>query len=293
MQFVIKSGFFVVRDKVRIVDMLFVERYETMNYIINSYKNFKKYRYLLFELVKKDIKLKYRSSYLGLLWTLLEPILTTLVLSYVMGPMLGRDDKLFVIYILIGRLIYAFFSGATKTAMRSIRRYSGMIKKVYVPKYIYPLSAILSNFVTFALSLIVLVIACIIKRVEFTSQVFLIIFPLFILLVMALGVGLFLATFSVYFRDLEYLWDVMLMLIMYCSAIFYHVDSLGPSIKKLLQLNPLYNVIANCRYIIFYGRDQIPMSTKYLAYSAGFSIVALIVGLIVFRKNQDKFILHI
>ncbi len=270
-----------------------MERYETMNYIINSFKNFKKYRYLLFELVKKDIKLKYRSSYLGLLWTLLEPILTTLILNYVFGSMLGRGDDLFVIYILVGRLIYSFFSGATKTAMRSIRRYSGMIKKVYVPKYIYPLSAILSNFVTFALSLIVLVLACIIKRVEFTSQVFLIFIPLIILLVMALGVGMFLATFSVYFRDLEYLWDVMLMLIMYCSAVFYHVESLGGSTQKLIILNPLYTVIASCRNIIFYGRDHIPLSTKYLTYSAGFSIVALIVGLAVFRRNQDKFILHI
>lgn len=264
-----------------------------MNYMVRSYKNFRKYRYLLFELVKKDIKLKYRSSYLGLMWTFLEPILTTLVLNYIMGPMLGRGNKLFVIYILTGRLIYSFFSGATKTAMRSIRRYSGMIKKVYVPKYIYPLSTILSNFVTFSLSLVVLVAACIIKKVPFNAQMLLIFIPLLILFVFALGVGMFLATFSVYFRDLEYLWDVMLMLIMYCSAIFYYVDSLGETTKRLLEYNPLYNIIANCRLIIFYGQTGIPMNMQYLAYSGIVSIVALVTGLFVFSRSQDKFILHI
>ena len=122
---------------------------------------------------------------------------------------------------------------------------------------------------------------------------FLFIIPLIILFVLVLGVGMFLATFSVYFRDLEYLWDVILMLIMYCSAIFYYVDKLGASTRKLLELNPLYNIIANCRNIIFYGETHVAMNMQYLAYSAAFSVIVLFVGLFVFSKNQDKFILHI
>ena len=134
-------------------------------------KNFTKYRYLLGELVKKNIKLKYRRSYLGILWTLIEPLLTMIVLSIVFGSLLGRKgsdpDVPFPVYVLTGRLLYSFFSTATNSAMRSIRNNSAMIKKVYVPKYMYPLSGILSNFVIFLISLIVL--ACVIVFFVFTG----------------------------------------------------------------------------------------------------------------------------
>ena len=108
-------------------------------------ENFKKYRFLLWELVKKGVKLKYRRSYLGILWTLLEPLMTMIVLSVVFGTLFGNKDPHFPVYILCGRLMYSFFSSATNGAMKAIRTNSGMIKKVYVPKYIYPLSSVLFN----------------------------------------------------------------------------------------------------------------------------------------------------
>ena len=134
---------------------------DTMSQVL---KNFNRYRYLLGELAKKNIKLKYRRSYLGILWTLIEPLLTMIVLSVVFGNLLGRtaQDKAFAgvpfpVYVLTGRLLYSFFSSSTNSAMKSIRANSAMIKKVYVPKYMYPLSGILSNFVIFLISLVVLV----------------------------------------------------------------------------------------------------------------------------------------
>lgn len=252
-------------------------------------KNFAKYRYLLVELVKKEIKLKYRRSYLGLLWTLLEPLLTTCVLTLVFGRLFNNKDPQFPVYILTGRLIYSFFSTATKAAMRSIRRHAGMIKKVYVPKYIYPASSIFSNFIIFLLSLIVLVGACIVRDVDFNIYTLQAIVPLIILLVMTLGVGLILATLAVFFRDLEYLWDVFLMLIMYLCAIFYYPTKLG-DMEFLLKFNPLYAIIGNFRCAIL---DGTTLDTFSLVYSASFSIVVLVVGLYVFYKNQDKFILNI
>ena len=100
--------------------------------------NFKKFRFLMFELVKKDIKLKYRRSYLGILWTLLEPLLTMIVLTVVFSGFYGKSDRAFPIYVLSGRLLYSFFSSGTKAACKSIRSNASIIKKVYVPKYIYP-----------------------------------------------------------------------------------------------------------------------------------------------------------
>jgi ABC-type polysaccharide/polyol phosphate export systems, permease component len=240
--------------------------------------------------VKKEIKLKYRRSYLGVLWTLLEPLLTTIVLTIVFGTLFQRKDPAFPVYILTGRLAYSFYSESTKAAMRSIRKNAGMIKKVYVPKYIYPLSNIISSFVTFLLSLIVLIGAMAVFNVPFTLYLFEAIIPLTILFIMSLGSGLILATLAVFFRDLEYLWGVLLMLIMYCCAIFYPVDGKYAKLLPYLKWNPLFAVIYNFRDAVLYHHV---LDSFTLIYSFVFSIITLILGLFVFYKNQDKFILNI
>ena len=146
------------------------------------FKNFLKYRYLLRELIKKDIKLKYRRSYLGILWTLLEPLFTMIVLTLVFSGFYGKSDKTFPVYILTGRLLFTFFSNSTKAATKSIRSNAGMIKKVYVPKYIYPISTICSNFIFFLISLIVLVAVALVLGVYPTKYVFFAVVPILNLL---------------------------------------------------------------------------------------------------------------
>lgn len=254
-------------------------------------KNFNKYQFLLSELVIKEIKLKYRRSYLGILWTLLEPLLTMIVLTAVFTQLRGNDEKTFPVYILAGRLIYSYFSNSTKSAMKSIRTNSQMIKKVYVPKYIYPLASIISQYITFLISLVVLVGVAIVLRVKPTIHLLEAIIPLIILFVMVLGVGLILATLAVFFRDMEYLWGVILMLIMYCSAIFYKpslVTSGGNG--WILDINPLYAVIVNFRNTVIYG---LPLEINALLYSIGFSLVTLVLGTWMFYKKQDQFILNL
>lgn len=253
-------------------------------------RNFWRYRYLLYELVKKGIKLKYRRSYLGIVWSLLEPILTTIVLTIVFGTLFGNDNRTFPLYILSGRLLYSFFSQATKAALRSVRAHAGMIKKVYVPKYLYPLSSVLFNYVIFLISLIVLVILGLVVGVYPTLRWFELILPLGILMVMTYGVGMILATIAVFFRDMEYLWDVLLMIVMYTCAIFYYPERLLKSgYAWVLKLNPLYGVICNVRHIVFGEAIEWNM----MLYAIGFSLVTLVIGLFVFQKKQDDFILHI
>ncbi len=252
--------------------------------------NFNKYRYLLGELIKKDIKLKYRNSVLGLLWTLLEPLLTMIVLTIVFTTLMGKDTPNFPVYVLCGRLLYSYFSNGTKLALKSIRRNSAMIRKVYVPKYIYPLSSTLSGFVTFLISLSVLVVVAVAQNVKPTWHLFEAIFPMVTLLILTVGVGFILATLGVFFRDTEYLWGVILMLIMYASAIFYNpAKILASSNAWILKYNPLFCIIQNFRNAIL-GQ---PMNTKYFLYSAAFSVASLIVGVFLFYKKQDKFVLYI
>jgi ABC-2 type transport system permease protein len=259
-------------------------------YMKKYFDNFWKYHYLLYELVKKGIKLKYRRSYLGIIWSLLEPILTTIVLTVVFGTLFQNKEKTFPLYILTGRLLYSFFSSSTKTALKSIRQHSGMIKKVYVPKYLYPLSSILYNFVIFVLSLIVFVMLGFYCHVFPTLRWFEIFLPLFILLLLSFGVGMILATIGVFFRDMEYLWDVLLMLIMYSCAIFYKPERLLKSgYSWILTVNPLYAVIENTRNIVF----GTPVNWSSMLYAAGFAAVSILIGLGVFHRFQDKFILYI
>lgn len=262
--------------------------------------SFMRYRFLLVELVKKGIKLKYRRSYLGIVWTLLEPLLTMIVLTFVFGTIMKSNggkygQELFPIYILCGRLLYSFFSSATKIGMRSIRSNQAMIKKVYVPKYLYPLSTVIYNYIIFLLSLIILAIVGVVLGIPLTWHTLEAIIPIIVLLIMSIAAALILSTICVFFRDIEYLWDVVLMLIMYCSAIFYFVDGLGEKVQMVIKLNPLYAIIENFRHVILLGESIFSSAEEiwFLCYSAGFSIIALVIGIIVFKKNQDKFILHI
>ncbi len=256
--------------------------------------NFKKYRYLLSQLVLKDIKLKYRRSYLGIVWTLIEPLLTMIVLTMVFSAFLGRngvaDNLPFPLYILAGRLLYSFFSGATKGAMKSIRSNAAMIKKVYVPKYMYPLASILSNFLIFLISLIVLFGVAVALKVTPTWWMVMGIIPIIQLLLICIGVGLVLATLSVFFRDLEYLWGVALMLIMYTCAIFYEAERLYKSgYGLLLDVNPIYGVIRNFRNCLSGAGFHVPS----LIYCTAFGVVSIVIGAFLFYKKQDDFILNL
>ena len=254
-------------------------------------KNFLRYKYLLFELVKKNIKLKYRRSYLGILWTLVEPLLTMIVLTVVFGTFFGRDDRTYPVYILCGRLLYSFFQSSTKAGLKAVSGNAAMIKKVYVPKYIYVIAAIASNFVTFLISLIVLVGVGLVLRVQVTVYVFQAVIPLIILLVFSLGVGLILATLNVFFRDIEYIWSVFTMLIMYASAIFYFPEKvINTGNGWIFKANPVYMCIANFRNAILYGK---PMDVSYAVNASIIAVVCLITGAVLFYKKQDKFILYV
>jgi ABC-2 type transport system permease protein len=253
-------------------------------------KTFWKRRELLWELVKRGIKLKYRKSYLGIIWSLLEPILSTIVLTVVFGTLLGRGGRDFPLYVLCGRLLYSFFASSTKSAARSIRMNAPMIKKVYIPKYLYPLSSILFNYIITGISLLVLIPLCVYCRVYPRLHMFYVILPFAVLFVLTYGCGMILATISVFFRDMEYLWDVLLTLIMYSSAIMYYPEKLMKSgYYWILKFNPLFCVITNFRDAIM-GQ---PMEWNYLLTALEIGIVLSLIGTYMFYKKQDEFILAI
>lgn len=261
-----------------------------MKYLSEKFEELKRYRFLLSELVKRGIVLKYRRSYLGMAWTLLEPLLNMVVLTFVFGTLFGNSDPTYPVYILSGRLLYSCFSQSTKAALRSIRSNRAMINKVYVPKYMYPLSSVLYSYVIFCFSLIVLAVVSLVLGVLPSWHTLMIWLPLMLLFLFTLGVGMILATMGVYFRDMEYLWDVALTLLMYLCAIFYYPDRfMDKGLGWVMELNPLYCIIALFRDCL-YGRG---MELNYILYAGIWCVASLAIGTAVFSKKQNDFVLHI
>lgn len=264
---------------------------------------FKKYKNLLKELTMKNVKLKYRNSWLGILWSFIQPLLNMIVLSVVFGGIFGRHNKYIVCYpvfIFTGRLLFSFFTSSTKQAMTAFRRNAGIIKKVYVPKYMYPLSSIFSNFVTFAISILCLICVWIFFKVTglqggsgltITPYALLCFVPMFLLLVFSTGVGLILSVIAVYFRDIEYIWDVFCTLLFYMVPIIYPLQRITTDwIVIVIKINPLYSMIELFRQCVLYGYI---MSGKLLLYATVISFGTLIIGILFFNWKSDDIIFHL
>lgn len=266
-------------------------------------KMFKKYRNLLSELTRKNVKLKYRDSWLGIFWSFLQPLLNMIVLSVVFGNIFGSNREHIVcypVYLFTGRLLFEFFTSSTKRALTSFRSNAPIIKKVYVPKYMYPVSGILSNFVTFAISIICYICVWIFFKatgiqggsgLTINGYALLFFIPMAILLVFVVGVGLILSVLQVYFRDVEYIWDVFCTLLFYCIPIIYPLQQITtPWIQIVIKINPLYSMLELFRQCVLYCQ---PMSWKLLLYALAWAFGTLLLGILIFNKKSDDLIFHL
>ncbi len=265
---------------------------------------FKKYRNLLGELTRKSIKLKYRNSWLGILWSFFQPLLNMIVLSVVFGRLLGRNAAgviCYPVYLFSGRIIYEFFVTSTKQSMTAFRRNAAIIKKVYVPKYMYPLSSILSSYVTTMISMICYVMVWIFFKLTgvnggdglvFSWHFLFMVVPLFIMLIFSTGVGMILSVLCVYFRDIEYIWDVLMRLLMYLLPILYSIQRFGPKsrLRLVIKINPIYSMIELFRQCVLTGEWMHP---KMLLYASVSAIIMLAIGLLIFNWKSDEIIYHL
>lgn len=253
-------------------------------------KNFLKYTNLLRELVLRDIKVKYRRSFLGILWSLLNPLLMMTVITIVFSTVFRFDIENFPIYLLTGQVMFSFFSEATTMAMTSIIANGSLIKKVYIPKYIFPLSKVLSSFINLLFSLIAIVIMIIVTKIKITWTILFFPLPLLYLLIFSIGIGMLLSAMSVFFRDMFHLYGVILTAWNYLTPIFYPAKIIPNKYKFFIEYNPLYYIIECFRDIILYGK--LP-SLQFNLICIMSCILSLIIGMYVFYKNQDKYILYL
>ena len=255
-----------------------------------AWQHFLQYRPLLKELVRLDLKVKYRRSFLGYVWSLLNPLLMMCVMTLVFSYMFRFDIPNYPLYLITGQTLWTFFNESTNMSMYSVIQNGALIKKVYIPKFIFPISRVLSSFVTMSFSLAAILIVLVFTKSPFYWTILLFPVPLLFLLLFAMGIGMVLSALSVYFRDITHLYGVVTLAWMYVTPIFYPVSALPKEIVSIVQGNPMYSYISFFREIVLYG--TVPESAMWLK-CALISLAALAVGLAVFRKLQRNFILYI
>lgn len=248
------------------------------------------YKPLLNELVLRDIKIKYRRSFLGYIWSLLNPLLMMAVMTLVFSYMFRFDIPNYPLYLICGQTLWSFFNESTTTAMHSMIANGPLIRKVYIPKYIFPVSRVLSSFVTMSFSLIAIVIVMLVTKVPLSFALLLTPVPLLCLLIFCTGVGMVLSAFAVYFRDTLHLYGVLTTMWMYLTPVFYPVSMLPEGVSFLLQFNPMYHYIFFFRELVLNG--AVPgIGTWIVSITSCFA--AFVAGLLVFRKLQRNFILYV
>lgn len=252
--------------------------------------NFKKYLGLTLYLARTTVELRYKKSYLGLFWSLLNPLLTMLVLTMVFSKIFHNQIENYPVYLMCGRLLFEFNAEATKAAMNSIVANAGLIKKVYVPKYVFPLAGVLASMVNMLFSFLALLLVMLAMGAAVHWTMLLSWLPVAYILVFSTGLGLLLAAANVFFRDIRHLYGVFLTLWMYLTPVFYPVGAVPGGVGRIIGLNPLYHFISMFRDVVMYGK--LPgMAENAWCLAASLSFLAL--GLVSFKKVQDKFILYI
>jgi ABC-2 type transport system permease protein len=253
-------------------------------------ENFNKFKPLLYELAARDVKIKYRKSVLGVLWTLLNPLLMMIILSIVFSNLFKFNVENYSLYILCGQVVFNFFNEATSSSMTAILGNAALIKKVYIPKYLFVLSRITSSTINFLSSFCALILVMIFTHTELHYTMFLVVIPLVLLLLFSLGVGLILSAITVKFRDVMHLYTVFLTALMYLTPVIYPMSILPGMVKRIVSINPLTPILEMFRNVVIY--NTLP-SLSSCVISSITVIITLALGLYVFYKQQDTFILNI
>lgn len=249
-----------------------------------------KYRFLIKQLVDRDFKAKYKRSVLGVFWSFLNPLLNMAVQYVVFSNLFRFDIPYFPVYLLCGNVIFTYFSESCGMALTSIVGNASLITKVYVPKYIYPLTRILSSLINLLISMIPLIAVALISGLLPTPAYILSLYAFVCLALFCLGLGMLLSAAMVFFRDIQFLWGVLTTIWMYLTPIFYPISALPEAAQRIVMMNPLYYYVTFVRTCIIDGVS--PEPTMY-AQCLLYAIAALVVGAWVFKRNQDKFMLYL
>ena len=261
------------------------------NNLIQSVQEIWRYRDLLKQLVSRDIKLKYRRSVLGYVWSVLNPLLIMIVMTVVFSTMFNRNVENFPVYLFCGQLLFNYMNNSTHQAIFSITGNAALLKKTYVPKYIFTVSKITSGMVDLIISMGALVIVMIVTRTPISWHLLLVPVVLMELYLFCLGLGMFLSQANVFFRDTQYIYNAVTTAWMYLTPIFYPIEALPDQMEwGITHLNPMYYFVGQFRALVYQGQmpDLFIMIAGIVA-----PVVMLLIGWWTFHRSEDRFILYI
>ena len=267
--------------------------------IKNMINNFKKYSFLMRELISRDFKVKYKRSVLGVVWSLLYPILMMTVMAIVFSQMFKFkvEGINYLVYLMTGIIMFNYFSEASNTAMTSVVDNFTLINKVYIPKYIFPLAKCLFVGINFLLTLIPWFAIILLSKVglgEYACSIniwYLLLPYVFICMFMfTVGVGMIISCVSVFLRDMFYIYGIILTIWNYLTPVFYSIEILPTKLQTIFKFNPLYLLLTSVRSIVLYG--QRPSITQ-LGIMGIVGAGTMLLGIFIFKKKQDKFIYYV
>lgn len=258
----------------------------------NIITNFKKYSFLLSQLVSRDFKVKYKRSVLGVVWSLLYPLLTMAVMAIVFSNVFkfSTPGVSYLAYLMTGLVLFNYMTEATNLSMSSVVANFALLNKIYIPKYIFPLEKCLFVGINFLLTLIPLYLVIIFTGTGLCIWHLLLPFVIFCLFMFTFGMGLILASIAVFLRDMFYIYGIVVMMWTYLTPLMYDISLISPRLQPILKLNPMYHYIYFARQIILY--HQVPSLFTWAVCFIS-SVFFLLIGITIFRKTQDKFIYYV
>ena len=248
-----------------------------------------RYHFLLEELVKRDFKKKYKRTVLGMAWSMLSPLMMLLVMRIVFTQFFGRTTPHYTTYLFCGNLIFSYFKESTTQGMQAIMGNASIFTKVTAPKYLFLLSKNVQTFINFLLTLGIFFIFCVLDHITFTWKFVLLLYPIGMLLLFNIGVGMILSALFVFFRDMQYLWNIFTQLLMYMSAIFYTIDKYSETAQYAFLANPVYLFIRYFRKIVI--EATIPSVQFHLLMMFDVAVV-LALGCWTYRKYNTEFLYY-
>ena len=256
---------------------------------VSFIENIKKNKFLFEELVARDFKEKYKRTVLGMGWSVLSPLLNLLILVVIFTKLLGRDTPHYTVYVFCGTLIMSYYKESTKGGMRSLMANRDIISKINIPKYMFLLSSNVSSFINFCLTLSVFVLLCIFDHISIGWRFLMLMFPILCMMLFNIGVGMVLSGSYVFFKDTGYLYDILLTILNYVSAVFYRIDSFSINMQRLFLCNPLYCFINYFREIVIYG--NIP-SFQYHLLCLFYGLASMAIGISFYNRYKNEFIYY-
>ncbi|MCI8470820.1 MAG: ABC transporter permease [Clostridia bacterium] len=253
---------------------------------MNIFQKIYQYRELLKTNVKKEIRGRYKNSFLGVMWSFLNPLLQLAVYSIIFGALLAGGDSTYPIYICVALIPWTYFTTTITQSAFTVIGNGDIIKKVYFPREILPISVVTSGAVNFIISTIIILAFVIFSGVGLSWYLLLYPFVLLVQYVLLLGISFIVSSITVYFRDLEHIIGVILLAAFYGTPIVYKLEQLPPNLQIIMQLNPMTHIINGYRDIFYY--HQMPNMVT-LSILLGISVIVTIIGYFLFKKLQKGF----